>query len=166
MFLNTSEGSGVWGRGRWGGWGGRLGITVSGVRWSIHGQSCLAPGHSTMVEAKPSGGRGGPGSAWVWIHWRVFKASRLPEHTEFLRGRAAEPGSPWERLTQGSGPEAELNRTLAERKTRLTKTTLQGTGTRMGGGQGGCVWHRENWHWNTCDTDRRLIWSGCEMPGA
>lgn len=45
----------------------------------------------------------GPGSMCVWTHWQVFKASRLLEHTEFLRGRTAEPGSPWERLTQRRG---------------------------------------------------------------
>lgn len=38
-------------------WGG---ITVSGGCWGIHGQSCLAPAHSTVREAKPSSGWGGP----------------------------------------------------------------------------------------------------------
>ncbi len=38
-------------------WGG---ITVSGGCWGIHGQSCLALDHSTVREAKPSSGWGGP----------------------------------------------------------------------------------------------------------
>lgn len=82
-------------------WGG---ITVSGGCWGIHGQSCLAPAHSTVRERlNRAVAEAGLGSMCVWTHWRVFKASRLLEHTEFLRGRTAEPGSPWERLTQRSG---------------------------------------------------------------
>lgn len=71
------------------------GITVSGGRRGIQGQSCLAPAQSTMREAKLSSGRDGPWAQCVSEPIDEFsKQTRLLEHTEFLRGRTAEPGSP------------------------------------------------------------------------
>lgn len=80
----------------------------------IGGQSCLAPAHSTVRVgggAKPSSSRGGAPAQCVSERIDDFsKQTPLPEHTEFLRGRTAEPGSPWERLTTPWLSEAELNR--------------------------------------------------------
>lgn len=84
----------------WAGW-----ITVSGRWWwwcGIHPWTKLLSSGLVNREgqAKVSRGRGGPGSMCVWTHSQVFKATHLLKYTECLRGRTAEPESPWEKLTQ------------------------------------------------------------------
>lgn len=132
-------------------WGG---ITVSGGCWAIRGQSCLAPAHSTVREAKASSGWGGP---WLNVCLNPLTSfqskpfARAYRISAWSHGRAQLPLGKAD-TTQWLS-EAELNRPRSPRRSRGGLCRNQtNTIPLLGRGAAGCAWHGAKYVWNTYST--------------
>lgn len=131
-------------------WGG---ITVSGGCRGIHGQSCLASDHSTVREAKPSSGWGGP---WLNVCLNPLTSfqsklfARAYRISAWSHGRARLPLGKAD-TTQWLS-EAELNRPRSPCRAEEGRSESRLTQNPLGRGAEGYAWHREKYVWNTYST--------------